>query len=91
MPASVRTAVTLYAFGLLGAFLLVTPWTSIWERATLALTPTVIGPWVRSGSVRGLVSAIGVLDLAIATIEARTLWSQLASRNPQPPPGSPAP
>ncbi len=87
MPSSIRTAATLYAFGLLGAFLLVVPWTSIWERATLAFTPTLIGEWVRSGYVRGLVSAVGVLDLAVATVEARELWSQLVGGEPQQRPG----
>jgi hypothetical protein len=75
-----RTALRLYTFGVLGLFLLVTPWTPVWQRATTALLPTALCGWVQSGWFRGVVSAVGALDLVIALQSAVELWERLRVR-----------
>jgi hypothetical protein len=74
----IRTALTLYAFAVLGLFLAVAPWTPIWTRAAILLIPTPLGVWVLSGWVRGIVSGLGVLDLFVALQVARELWDQMS-------------
>jgi hypothetical protein len=59
-----------YAFAALGVFLVAVPWSPVWDSATAAYLPTVAGPWLRSGFVRGLVSGLGALNLAAAWSEA---------------------
>lgn len=66
---------------MLGLFLLVAPWTPIWTRATIALAPTAAGPWVASGWLRGLVSGLGALDLAVALQVLRELWREMNERS----------
>jgi len=78
--ARIQTAMALYAFGVLGLFLLAVPWTSVWDQVTLALLPKALGGWVRSGWVRGAVSGLGALDLVAAAREARALWRELRPR-----------
>jgi hypothetical protein len=73
----IRTALMLYAFAVFGLFLLVAPWTPIWNRAMLALLPTSIGAWVMSGWVRGVISGLGALDLLMALQVAREFWGQM--------------
>jgi hypothetical protein len=68
---------SLYAFTVLGMFLLVAPWSPVWEQATHALFPARLGIWVRTGWVRGLVSGLGALDLAVAFQVGRELWSAM--------------
>jgi hypothetical protein len=72
-----RTVVVLYILGLLGVFLMTVPWTSIWDRATLAFVPTALGGWVRSGWFRGLVCGLGAVDLLAAADEAGNLWRSM--------------
>ena len=38
-----------------------------------------LGPWVRSGWVKGAVSGLGALDLLVALQEAGILWQSLRS------------
>jgi hypothetical protein len=75
----IRTAFMLYAFAVFGLFLVVAPWTPIWNRAMLALLPTSIGPWVMSGWARGVISGLGALDLLVALQVAREFWGQMQS------------
>ena len=77
MPPRIRTALSLYAFGVLGAFLLAVPWSPIWDHATLSVAPYALGAWVRSGWLRGAVSGLGALDLLVAVQEAGVLWQGL--------------
>ena len=79
MDLRIRTAFMLYAFLILGVFLLVAPWTPVWQSATLLLAPTRMGPWIRSGAVRGLVSGLGALDMLVALQVAREFWGQMQS------------
>jgi len=77
LPARIRTALLAYVFGVLGAFLLAAPWSPLWDFATLSVAQYALGPWVRSGWVRGAVSGLGALDLWVALQEAGILWQSL--------------
>jgi hypothetical protein len=77
LAARIRTALTLYVFGVLGAFLMAVPWTPIWDHATLAFAQYPLGPWIRSGWVRGAVTGLGALDVLVALQEAGLLWQSL--------------
>jgi hypothetical protein len=68
-----RTAFLVYAFAALGVFLIAVPWSPVWETSTAGYLPTLAGPWLRSGFVRGLVSGLGALNLVAAWSEARSL------------------
>ena len=46
LPARIRTALLAYVFGVLGAFLLAAPWSSLWDYATLALAQYATWPLV---------------------------------------------
>jgi hypothetical protein len=70
LPSRLQTALHVYAFAALGVFLVAVPWSPVWDSATAAFLPTVAGPWLRSGFVRGLVSGLGALNLAAAWSEA---------------------
>ena len=52
---------------------LVAPWSPFWEASTAGYLPTPLGPWFRSGFVRGLISGLGALNLVAAGSEARSL------------------
>jgi hypothetical protein len=67
---------SLCAFAILGTILLVSPWTQVWEQAMHALAPEQMEVWMLSGWVRGGVSGLGALDLAIAV----QLFVQLVRR-----------
>jgi hypothetical protein len=75
-----RTALSVYLFGIAGAFLLFAPWSALWDEGTRFLVPTGVGAWIRSNWARGAVSGIGLLDLFVAAREARALWLALRHR-----------
>jgi hypothetical protein len=77
LRSRIQIALAVYAFAVLGVFLLTVPWTSIWDRATLAFAPTMVGRWVRSGWFRGAVSGLGMLNCLAAIQEAGSLWRSL--------------
>jgi hypothetical protein len=77
LAARIRTVLLAYVFGVLGAFLLAVPWSPLWDYATLSVAQYAVGPWVRSGWVRGAVSGLGALDLFVALQEAGLLWQSL--------------
>jgi hypothetical protein len=68
---------SLYAFTVLGIFLLFAPWSPVWDQATRALLPATVGAFARSGWARGLVSALGGLDLIVALQVGRELWDSM--------------
>ena len=74
MESRIWNALSLYAYALLGVFLVVTPWTPVWQQAVHALTPSRVAPWLFGGWARGTVSAVGVLDLLVALQYGRQLW-----------------
>ena len=73
MRSRLLTAFLVYLFAALGVFLVVAPWSPLWETSTAGYLPTRLGPWLRSGFVRGLVSGMGALNLSAAWSEARAL------------------
>ena len=66
MDPTLKNSIALYIFLVLGLFLMVAPWTPVWYEATVLLLPTRFGAPAQQGWVRGLVSAVGVLDLLAA-------------------------
>ena len=77
MDSRIRTALWLYAFGAIGLFLLVAPWTAVWSQAAAGLLPSRFGRLVLLGWVRGIVSGVGALDLVVALQVARELWHEM--------------
>jgi hypothetical protein len=80
LEAKIRTALLLYAFGVVGLFLLVTPWTGVWTHTAIALMPTRVGQWVLAGWLRGAVSGLGALNLVVASQVAFELWHEMHRR-----------
>lgn len=74
MDKQMRTAVNVYFFLFVGVFLLLVPWSVMWDQAILAVVPGFLNRLLGTGWARGTVSAIGVLDLFVAGREARILW-----------------
>lgn len=66
MDKRIGTAFLLYAFIVIGIFLIVAPWTPVWKQSVVVLLPTRVGHWLLTGWSRGIVSAVGVLDLLAA-------------------------
>ena len=77
LDSRIRTALWLYAFGALGLFLLVAPWTAVWTQAAVGLLPSRFGRVLLLGWVRGVVSGLGALDLVVAFAAARELWREM--------------
>ena len=77
MESRIRTALWLYAFGAIGLFLLVAPWTAVWTQAVAGLLPTPLGRMALLGPVRGVVSGLGAFDLLVALQVARELWERM--------------
>ena len=73
MNPTLKTSISLYLFLVLGLFLAVAPWTPVWYEATVLLLPTRFGAPAQQGWVRGLVSAVGILDLLAAGSAAADL------------------
>lgn len=71
-----RTALGVYAFAVLGVFLVVAPWTAVWTHAVHALAPGAVEAWLLSGWVRGGVSGLGALDVLVAVQLALDVWSR---------------
>lgn len=71
-------ALSAYLFGALGLFLVAAPWSGVWESFVLPFAPTAWGPLVRSGWMRGFVSGLGVLNLAVALADGTRLWRSVA-------------
>jgi hypothetical protein len=70
---TLKNSIALYIFLVLGVFLMVAPWTPVWYEATVLLLPTRFGAPAQQGWVRGLVTAVGLLDLLAAGSSALDL------------------
>ena len=89
MDSRIRTALLLYAFAIIGLFLLVAPWTGVWSQALVGLLPTRVGRIALGGWVRGVVSGLGALNLAVAFQIAIELWREMHRVDRPPDTGNP--
>jgi len=78
---TLKSSISLYIFLVLGLFLAVAPWTPVWYEATVLLLPTRFGAPLQLGWIRGLVSAVGVLDLLAAGSAAMDLLRSGAEKD----------
>jgi len=89
LDSRIRTALLLYAFAIVGLFLLVAPWTGVWSQALVGLLPTRVGRIALGGWVRGVVSGLGALNLAVAFQMAIELWREMHRADRPPDTGNP--
>lgn len=83
MDVRLKTALQAYAFAVVGSFLVLAPWSAIYDQAVLDLArPDGPAPFLGSGWVRGAISGLGIVDLAIAVRETTVLWRLLRARRP---------
>jgi hypothetical protein len=61
-----RSILLVYIYSVLGVFLVIAPWTPVWEQASHGLLPQAAHVLALSGWVRGLVSGLGAADLVVA-------------------------
>ena len=80
VDSTLKNSIVLYVFLVLGLFLAVAPWTPVWYEATVLLLSTRFGAVAQQGWVRGLVSAIGILDLLVAGSAALDLAGRAAGK-----------
>ena len=66
MDARIPRALALYAFVVVGVFLLLAPWTPIWVEVTRGLLSPNVQAWTSTGWLRGTVSGLGALNLLVA-------------------------
>ena len=79
LESRIMSVLSVYAFAVLGVFLLVAPWTPVWEQAILALVPPGLEGLLRSGWIRGAVSGLGAVDLVVAAQLGLQLWQRARS------------
>jgi hypothetical protein len=85
MDVRLKTALNAYVFAVVGAFLVLAPWSAIYDQAVLDLAnPKGPAPFLASGWVRGAISGLGIVDVAVALRETAVLWRLLRSRRPAP-------
>jgi len=65
LESGLKSVLAVYAYSVLGVFLLVAPWTPVWEQASQGLLPHAAHVWALSGWVRGVVSGLGAVDLVV--------------------------
>lgn len=66
----------------IGLVLTVTPWSRFWDRNYFADVVPLIGVLVTNDFVRGAVTGLGLVNIAVAASE---LWSMFAARRPDDP------
>jgi len=66
LESGFRSILLVYIYSVLGVFLVVAPWTPVWEQASHGLLPQSTHAIVLSGWVRGVVSGLGAADLVVA-------------------------
>jgi len=64
-----------------GLALLLLPWSPAWGRLTIA-APERLAWWLGEGAVRGVISAVGALSLAL--VLAELVWGAAGSRRRTP-------
>ena len=74
MEPRVTASLVGYLYLILGVFLLAAPWSPLWSAATELASASPLGPWLTSGFTRGLVSGLGLLNLAAAASDAADAW-----------------
>ena len=74
MGSRINSAIALYVFAVFGVFLLVVPWSALWDQALLGVTSESIQAVCRSGWARGMVSGLGLLDLWVAIEKGTDLF-----------------
>ena len=73
------SALSVYVSLAFGIFLLVAPWTALWAITTEWIFSEAIREFVRGGWVRGAVSGIGVVHLALSaseTVDLIRFWRE---------------
>lgn len=73
LETRIHDSLVVYGFTVLGLFLLVSPWTPVWDQAVSGLLPERAWNLAASGWVRGAVSGLGALDLVVAFRAGRAL------------------
>ena len=53
----------------IGLVLIVTPWTTYWERNYFLQDAELLGALLNSGFVRGAVSGLGIVNMAMAIVD----------------------
>lgn len=66
LESGFRSILLVYLYSMLGVFLVVAPWTPVWEQASHGLLPESVHALALSGWARGLISGLGAADLVVA-------------------------
>ena len=66
LESGFRSILLVYIYSVLGVFLIVAPWTPVWEHASHGLLPQSAHAVALSGWIRGMVSGLGAADLVVA-------------------------
>lgn len=77
MGSRIWTAIVLYAFTVFGIFLVVVPWSALWDQALLGVTAQPLRALVATGWARGAISGLGGLDLMVAAQLMAEMWKHL--------------
>ena len=76
MTSRISAALLLYAFAILGLFLVLAPWTPLWATVAYGWLPDPFEGWMLSGWIRGVVTGLGALDLLVALQVGKELWAR---------------
>ena len=78
----------------LGVFLVILPWTSLWERNYFLFRFPVLAPWLLNHYLRGTITGLGLVDLGLGAWYAahfRELLARLLDAAPDGPRAAAAP
>ena len=75
MDPRLRHAAQLYLFFIFGVFLVVSPWSLIWDHMVVSISPSGMAGVLRTGWVRGAISGLGLLDLFLALQQLTLLFT----------------
>lgn len=77
----------------LGVFLVVLPWSGVWERNYFLFRYPTLGPWVLNYYLRGAISGLGLVDIGLGVWTAAHFHETVerflepSSPSPRPPRG----